>query len=386
MGSIYKEVFAKYKSLSNQTDNTRHIQLAKTRYIQKIMKEGKITKKELLEICTDDYETSIIRFGRPKISKFFEPLARVPLYVYLALTYFDEVDFMYELAISNNLSSNLFTREKILDNDYFKSVLDSMHEINSAICGNFMDYLLRRMICEITKKEFDDVFASEQHDMYGERCTDKHICNKSCYTDKINSMCPKLCYCKVKDTKLYKTSTILKEILILSYAHPRNYDLYSWELNIEVHDKFIDIIENINSEDFLSPLYDFLNRILINFNICKLNQTCNDKNYSGIYDALIGSTLYDFKCVKKIGSNIRRNYILSLLVYAFIEYQNNGTKIDNICIINVYTGLMETYNIENIPKENMNLFLEDMKKKLYLTCRNSNNKENEYRFNQNIST
>ena len=293
MVSIYKEVLDKYDSLSSG--------IAKTKFIQKIRKDQKITKDDLFKICTNDWNSSLIRFHGNSISKFFEQFARVPLFVYLALTYFSELDFMYELAISNMLSSNLVTREQLLDHSRFKSVLDSMHEINSNLCGCFMDYLVRRIICEITKKEFDDIFASEQSDMYGKCCTDKHICNKSCNTNKINSMCPKLCYCKVKDTKLHKTSTILKEILIVSYAHQRNFSRDNWEVNIEKHDKFINVIENINIEDFLTPLYDFFNRrILINFNICKLNQKCNGNNLKGIYDALIGTTLYEFKCVKNM--------------------------------------------------------------------------------------
>ena len=62
---------------------------------------------------------------------------------------FDDIDI---------LNSNK-TNKKILDEDSCK-IIQQMHSINASLTGTFLDYLIRRIICELTNIEFTDSRAT----------------------------------------------------------------------------------------------------------------------------------------------------------------------------------------------------------------------------------
>ena len=62
---------------------------------------------------------------------------------------FDDIDIL-------NLNK---TNKKILDEDSCK-IIQQMHSINASLTGTFLDYLIRRIICELTNIEFTDSRAT----------------------------------------------------------------------------------------------------------------------------------------------------------------------------------------------------------------------------------
>ena len=109
------------------------------------------------------------------------------------------------------------------------NIVKLLHSIDPSITGSFIDYLIRRIICELLNIEFDDSRASWRLDSVD------HICNsEDCryniefeYQDEVEVF-KKICtlpYCRLhsynltKLTKIYKTQDIIKEIFITSLSH-----------------------------------------------------------------------------------------------------------------------------------------------------------------------
>ena len=75
----------------------------------------------------------------------------------------------YNYIISNCFDGidplNFFTTVPIL-NDKCLSIIKSLHEIEPSANGTFMDYLIRRIMCEIKQETFEDDRAKSQTNLY----------------------------------------------------------------------------------------------------------------------------------------------------------------------------------------------------------------------------
>ena len=55
---------------------------------------------------------------------------------------------------------NIYQKNIILNNDC-TNIIEILHNINSSTTGIFIDYLIRRIICELKQNEFTDIRANE---------------------------------------------------------------------------------------------------------------------------------------------------------------------------------------------------------------------------------
>jgi hypothetical protein len=267
------------------------------------------------------------------------------------------------------------------------------------LTGVYLDYLLRRIICEIVDKPFYDSRAEG----ILSRCMHELI-NLPISMDD--------CYIKTKDTISYKTYDILLEIFITSISHTLSFSSF---LDNDKANQIIDLIQNtsdiknilfeplknlcykllrynatndpkqkiytfseeqdkMTSEEeigayiMIDEIYDTgKNKELITYyKMFKKNEISillnpalgckipgiNNKNIPADCDLIINNTLYDIKCTN---GNNHIYETLQLMGYAsLINCSDFFTKkIKNISIINCLQGYITTYDISTITNKQM---------------------------------
>jgi hypothetical protein len=163
------------------------------------------------------------------------------------------------------------------------NIVKLLHNIDSSITGSFIDYLIRRIICELLNIEFDDSRAYW--------CLDSvdHICNsEDCkysiefeYQDE-EAVFKKICtlpYCILhsynltKLTNQYKTPDIIKEIFITSLSHGEAFGVCPNQDNVN---KILDILK-YNIFDLYTPLMILCKNMIKNKETIKLNPAFGGK-------------------------------------------------------------------------------------------------------------
>ena len=247
------------------------------------------------------------------------------------------------------------------------NIVKLLHSIDPSITGSFIDYLIRRIICELNNIEFYDSKASW--------CLDSvdHICNsEDCrysiefeYQDEVEVF-KKICtlpYCRLhsynltKLTNLYKTQDIIKEIFITSLSHG---EAFGECLNQDNVNRILEILSS-NLFDLYTPLMILCKNIIKNKETIKLNPVFGGKlkspvdNYNIPSDAdlIINDCLIDIKCTKN-KSNSKCCEILQLLGYSALSsfHTDNNKKINKIMILNILEGSIYKIDISNITDKN----------------------------------
>lgn len=270
-------------------------------------------------------------------------IANRPCYEHLMKTCFDNVDI---------LNSNK-TIEKILDENTM-TFIKKLHIIDPSITGSFLDYLTRRIVCEIIDIQFTD----DRSDVIITARLTKNDDNK-CYTlfnGGKSPVCRFDCYNKTNDTKNYKSIDILLEIFITSLSHSEAFGQCPVQEKIDEMVKIIQNIDNLN--EVIYPLYNVCNNLLNN---TEKNVLINpslghkidgmEKSIPADCDIVIDNNLFDIKC-----TNCGRKYneILQLLGYSALLClrPTKSRKVSNIGIINLLQGEIINYNVDYITKEN----------------------------------
>ena len=247
------------------------------------------------------------------------------------------------------------------------NIVKLLHSIDPSITGSFIDYLIRRIICELLNIEFDDSRASWRLDSVD------HICNsEDCryniefeYQDEVEVF-KKICtlpYCRLhsynltKLTKIYKTQDIIKEIFITSLSHGEAFGVCPNQDNVN---KMLDILK-YNMFDLYTPLMILCKNIIENKELIKLNPVFGGKlkppvdkyNIPSDADLIINDCLIDIKCTKN-KSNSKCCEILQLLGYSALSSFNadNHKKINKIMILNILEGSIYKIDISNITNKN----------------------------------
>lgn len=247
------------------------------------------------------------------------------------------------------------------------NIVKLLHSIDPSITGSFIDYLIRRIICELLNIEFDDSRASWWLDNVD------HICNsEDCrysiefeYQDEVEVF-KKICtlpYCRLhsynltKLTNLYKTRDIIKEIFITSLSHGEAFGECPNQDNVN---RILEILSS-NLFDLYTPLMILCKNIIKNKETIKLNPAFGGKlkspvdNYKIPSDAdlIINDCLIDIKCTKN-KSNSKCCEILQLLGYSALSsfHTDNNKKINKIMILNILEGSIYKIDISNITDEN----------------------------------
>jgi|Laugresbdmm110sn_1035088.scaffolds.fasta_scaffold16633_3 hypothetical protein len=247
------------------------------------------------------------------------------------------------------------------------NIVKLLHSIDPSITGSFIDYLIRRIICELLNIEFDDSRASWRLDSVD------HICNsEDCryniefeYQDKVEVF-KKICtlpYCRLhsynltKLTKIYKTQDIIKEIFITSLSHGEAFGMCPNQDNVN---RILEILGS-NLFDLYTPLMILCKNIIENKELIKLNPVFGGKlkppvdkyNIPSDADLIINDCLIDIKCTKN-KSNSKCCEILQLLGYSALSSFNadNHKKINKIMILNILEGSIYKIDISNITNKN----------------------------------
>jgi hypothetical protein len=306
------------------------------------------------------------------------------IFEWLYLNYYDKKEMNGSLTsrikkIDNNscyyyIIKNVFDNIDILQhNKTSKPILNSncinfikkIHTIEPSLTGTFLDYLMRRIICEKTNEIFYDSRAEIE-------CDDMNI-QMSISSNNKEFLFSKLpismndSYKNTKDTKLYKTKNILLEIFITSLSHTLAF------YGIPNQDKInniINLIQNTSNiiELFYLPLDQLCVELLNNKSDILLNPSLggkipllNNKNIPSDCDIVINDILYDIKCT--CGDNTIYE-ILQLLGYSALLncVPKFNKKINNISIINLLQGYIINYDISYITKEQMINYLKILTK------------------------
>ena len=288
----------------------------------------------------------------------------------------------------NDIDPITYYKEVKILNNYSKDIIIKLNSINPQSSGIFFDHLIRRIICEIKNKNFNNnssiinnclleniekktvkylrLFCNIRYINIPYKVTKKTdivrlihnyiLDNNLCETEfKCNNNC-KFLNCqylsniKTTDTIKFKSMDILKDILITSYCHHSNPCMW---INNDCETKFsemISVLDTIDTKRFIDPLIYLCKELLAN-NESNILLNCNisDCNYGAEFDLLIDDMLIDIKCTK---NNNTKYELYQLMGYTGLITKNKpDIDIKNICIMNLLKGVFKIYNIENIPKK-----------------------------------
>ena len=271
----------------------------------------------------------------------------IPCYQYIIKNAFNNVDIM-----KDNVSFRY-----ILNVNSVKFI-KKIHSIEPRLNGSFLNYLIRRIICEMLNKEFYDQRANdlcqnitldkkEELNLEDKKEEDKKELNL--LLDNIS-----LSYTKCKDMS-HRTKDIIKDIFMTSLSHGIS---FGWQPdNIKIN-AIISLLSN-DCEILMDSLKKLCNGILpsdrsdillnpsLGYNIPELN-----KSIPADCDIIINNVIYSIKCTKAIKSI---NDLLQLLGYsALVDCSPTLNKrIEHITILNLLEGCIVSYNITAFNKEHM---------------------------------
>jgi hypothetical protein len=231
-----------------------------------------------------------------------------------------------------------------------REFIQNMHKIEASLTGIFLDYLIRRIVCEETTEMFYDSRASHEY-----------------LRHEYFNQYPHNCYEIAIDTFKYKSGDILPDIFITSLSHSFCFG------GIPNQEKVNTILEMLkNSGHILIESIQILCNELINNNDRRNIQVnpclgykvplLNNKNIPSDCDLIINDILYDIKCTCGDKSIYE---ILQLLGYASLVNCNTEryrTKINTISILNLLQGQMVCYDISEITVDEMISYLKILTK------------------------
>lgn len=261
---------------------------------------------------------------------------------------------------------------------YFVKLVSQLHKVNASETGTFIDFLMRRIICEIKQEEFSDMRANrytsiDEIEIQPDTDPD-HICKSGCKTLITQGiiyrkagepmpeptecdlpLCQNMCYLKTKDTKNYPTTDILTEIYITSCCHAEAFGGCPTQTGL---DQMIDTIHMIPAHQLVDPLVRLCTAMIANGTKILLNPAIGSAKF-GIpadCDLVVDDVLFDIKCTSKENDIWE---ILQLLGYSALLLNNESFKmrINNVCILNILKGECKIYDIRNFTDENLTDYL-----------------------------
>lgn len=339
-------------------------------------------------------------------------------------TYYSKKEMLGNLTMRiDNISNSICYREimkrcfnnvDILSNSKTKEILPKstidliteLHAISPSMLGTFIDYLMRRIISELTGKLFEDRRSSrsginhicKSTINYEEKSLSelKELCNGSdvymkhddcgkikwtlsemdkeemieylntkadnckfsieCLNKCVLPHCQHLCYIKTKNILEYKTKDIIVEIFITSLFHSEAFGRAPQQ---EDFDKIYErLTKDITVADILIPaLTELCDKLIKDKHNIILNPALGgelddiDSSIPSDADLVIDDILFDIKCTKTQNPILE---ITQLLGYSSLMMLNKEyrTKINKIAIINILSGKITTYDIDFITKDN----------------------------------
>lgn len=273
-------------------------------------------------------------------------ISNKPCYNYIMKECFNNIDYA-------NFNK---TTKQILDDECIQFI-KTMHSTDSSLTGTFLDYLVRRIICEITQKKFQDSRANSN-------AVDTNYISSLCWreTDEIRNTHLPLnmleSYNKTQDIISYPTQNILLEVFITSLSHSLAFGGCPKQESV---DSMVKLLQNDTNivKLLIIPLQqlclDLLKEspnVLLNPALGYPIELLDNKNIPADCDLVINNYLYDIKCTSGENSVYE---ILQLLGYASLLNCNSrfNNNVDNISIINLLQGHIVNYDISYITKDQM---------------------------------
>jgi hypothetical protein len=300
--------------------------------------------------------------------------------------------------LSNNTTKEILSKTSI-------DLITELHSISPSMLGTFIDYLMRRIISELTGTQFEDRRSNRSETThickiainYEDKTLSelKKLCNGSdvytkyddcgtikwilsemnkeemieylntkgdncklsieCMTKCVLPLCQHLCYGKTKNTVEYKTKDIIVEIFITSLFHS---EAFGHAPQQEHFNKMYErLTKDIAVTDILIPaLTELCNCLIKDKSSILLNPALGgdlddiDSSIPSDADLVIDDILFDIKCTKNQHPILE---ITQLLGYSSLLMLNKRyrTKLNKISIINILSGNITTYNIDFINRE-----------------------------------
>lgn len=262
------------------------------------------------------------------------------------------------------------------DNFIVKAKKNEWLNIEYKNYTGWVRYLIPNCV-DFVNNEFDyNEYIKNKYIQRVEPSSSTHICSHGCirrfeksvfhgkFPDYVPECkldeCLHLCYEKSKNTEIYASNDIMKELFITSLSHTTSFG------ECPDQKKFNEVLDLIkyttNIEDmFYSPLKNMCQELV------KENETSNillnpalgfqiplldNKNIPSDCDLVINDNLYDIKCT--CGDNSIYE-ILQLLGYASLLncVPKFNRKINNILIVNLLQGYIVDYDISYITTNQM---------------------------------
>lgn len=268
------------------------------------------------------------------------------------------------------------TTMKNVLSDECMSIITKLHTISPSMCGVFFDYLIRRLICEITKQKFKDtkafVLCGSILDSMDHICDFVSDCTFTMGFDNELTipLCRRYCYKATTDTFKYKTIDILRELFITSLSHSEAFggfpkqkcfdDFYNQlyfenESNILISQltnlchKLTKCEHMSNANDDVLPFHE-TNDILLNPGLGGELQSINARIPSDA-DLVIDDQLLDIKCTST--EYVYRDFFQLLGYTCLLRLQKKiHRKINTMSILNLLKGELHTYCVKTLDKSN----------------------------------
>jgi hypothetical protein len=294
-------------------------------------------------------------------------LDNIPCYQYIVKNVFNNIDILkYNKSFRYILNPNCIL------------FIKKIHSIEPRLNGSFLDYLIRRMICDLLDKDFQDtrtthvcqkiIHVKDEDKQKEEKEEDKQKEGKEEDKQKekkeedLNVLIESIStsYTKCKNISLYKSKDILKDIFMTSLSHSI---YFGWQPNKTKIDSILNLLSDgyeilTDSLKVLCEILlergvdDLMHRdILLNpdlgYNIPELN-----KSIPADCDMIINNIIYDIKCTKDIGGIYE---LLQLLGYsALVDCSPSLNKrIEHVSTVNLLQGCIVSYDITAFNKEHM---------------------------------
>ena len=284
----------------------------------------------------------------------------IPCYQYIIKNVFNNIDILRD-----NISFRY-----ILNTDCILFI-KKIHSIEPRLNGSFLNYLMRRIICEITDKEFYDQRANDlcqnikldkeeelnlEDKKEDKKELDKKEDKKEEDKKELNLLLDNisLSYTKCKDMS-WRAKDIIKDVFMTSLSHGIS---FGWQPdNIKINtiisllsndcEILIDSLKKLCDDIIPSDRTDILLNPLLEYNIPELN-----KSIPADCDIMINNVIYSIKCTKAIKSI---NDLLQLLGYsALVDCSPTLNKrIEHITVMNLLEGCIVSYDITAFNKEHM---------------------------------